>query len=54
MDQGLSTGLAPLRQDLEKTLIQLQSSRASEEQLKAEVASLQDMYVQATGSLVIE
>nr|XP_023663797.1 centrosomal protein of 63 kDa-like [Paramormyrops kingsleyae] len=43
VDQGLSTGLAPLRQDLEKTLIQLQSSRASEEQLKAEVARLQDI-----------
>uniref|UniRef100_A0A3B3RVG7 Centrosomal protein 63 n=1 Tax=Paramormyrops kingsleyae TaxID=1676925 RepID=A0A3B3RVG7_9TELE len=48
VDQGLSTGLAPLRQDLEKTLIQLQSSRASEEQLKAEVARLQDMYSKAS------
>ncbi|XP_048832781.1 centrosomal protein of 63 kDa isoform X2 [Brienomyrus brachyistius] len=48
-DRGLSAGLTPLRQDLEKTLMQLQSSRALEEQLKAEVARLQDMLEKMQG-----
>ncbi|XP_015216841.2 centrosomal protein of 63 kDa isoform X2 [Lepisosteus oculatus] len=51
--QGMSGGLAPLRQDLEQVLIQLSATRACEGHLKAEVALLQEslekMRIQSEG-----
>uniref|UniRef100_A0A8C9RAG7 Centrosomal protein 63 n=1 Tax=Scleropages formosus TaxID=113540 RepID=A0A8C9RAG7_SCLFO len=41
-DRGVSTGLSPLRQELEKALFQLQNSQSCEGHLKAEVARLRD------------
>ncbi|KAL4630716.1 centrosomal protein of 63 kDa [Arapaima gigas] len=41
-DRGVSTGLSPLRQELERTLHQLQNSQSCEGHLKAEVARLRE------------
>ncbi|KAG7488201.1 hypothetical protein MATL_G00031760 [Megalops atlanticus] len=49
-NKGVSAGLAPLRQELEKTVTQLHSSRACEGHLKAEVARLRNSLESLQGS----
>ncbi|KAI1889297.1 hypothetical protein AGOR_G00177710 [Albula goreensis] len=49
-DQGVSSGLAVLRRELERTLTQLHASRACEGHLKAEVARLRDSLENLKGS----
>ncbi|XP_064186813.1 centrosomal protein of 63 kDa isoform X2 [Anguilla rostrata] len=41
-DEGVASGLAPLRRELEKALVQLHASRACEAHLKAEAARLRE------------
>ncbi|KAJ8375182.1 hypothetical protein SKAU_G00057620 [Synaphobranchus kaupii] len=41
-DQGVASGLAPLRRELEKALVQLHASRACEVHLKAQTARLRE------------
>ncbi|KAG5851150.1 hypothetical protein ANANG_G00089950 [Anguilla anguilla] len=49
-DEGVASGLAPLRRELEKALVQLHASRACEAHLKAEAARLRESLEVLRGS----